>query len=138
MNPEPAFDLDLSFGQAGEEWLRVLMDDATACTSCGQPWRKLVEVKRERDKWKETRNLFFEYEYRGAPSGIAATQADWWFIILTDKDTNEGVLGFPVKRLRQRLRELHQSGNAKTVAGGDFNRTKGMLVPMRDLDYLLL
>tara|TARA_R110002020_G_scaffold14452_1_gene51296 strand:- start:698 stop:1117 length:420 start_codon:yes stop_codon:yes gene_type:complete len=135
-NCQPQWDLDLSFGKAGEEWLRTLMDTQTHCDECGATWKKFVEVKRERDRWKETGNLFFEFEYRGKPSGIAATKAHWWFIILTVDERNEGVLGFPVNALRKRLRALHQTKQARIVDGGDFNRAKGLIVPMATLESL--
>ena len=43
------FDLDLKYGQQGEQWLSILGDEIQ------------MEVKRERDCWLKTGNIYFEY-----------------------------------------------------------------------------
>ena len=40
---------------------------------------KKIEVKSERDVWQKTGNIAIEYESYGKPSGINATESDYWF-----------------------------------------------------------
>ena len=59
------FDLDLRYGVAREGVLGALLGSTT------------VEVKSDRGAHR-TGNVYVEYSYRGRPSGIAVTQAEWW------------------------------------------------------------
>jgi len=127
---QPKFDLDLKFGQQGEEWLRTLLGDQYKCQHCGEEQGLKVEVKRERDMWHETRNLFFEFEWNGKPSGFKATQADWWVHILTLRGQNMGALLLPVPRLREELRKLVAEKKARVTAGGDQHKARGVLLPL--------
>lgn len=121
----PNFDLDLSFGQAGERWLLWL----------GQPDAK-VEVKTERDTWRTTGNVCFEYECRHKPSGVAVTQADWWVHLLADRERVVGGFVFPVSNLKVFLRAVWHKPHiygARVVAGGDDNASVMLLVPIINL-----
>ena len=91
MNKEynPDFDIDLSFGQKYEDSLAAIL-------KIGK-----VEVKTERDIWKTTGNIVFEIRYKGKPSGISKTKADYWAQILTYKDEIKSVLLFPVSVLKK-------------------------------------
>jgi len=40
---------------------------------------KKIEVKSERDIWQKSGNIAIEYESYGKPSGIKATESDYWF-----------------------------------------------------------
>ena len=127
----PGFDLDLQFGKEGERWLLALADEAK------------LEVKRERDKWATTGNLFFEFARKNPATGeredagLTVTTSKWWAHCLHLNGENMGVIIFPVDRLKMRLRELHEVGEARSVCGGDDGRTVGVLCPLRHLDYLL-
>ena len=61
------FDIDLEYGKVREELVANMLQD------------KKIEVKSERDKWQKTGNIAIEYESYGKPSGINATEADYWF-----------------------------------------------------------
>ena len=61
------FDLDLEYGKVREQAVASMLQD------------KKIEVKSERDVWQNTGNIAIEYESYGKPSGIAATEADYWF-----------------------------------------------------------
>ena len=61
------FDLDLMYGEIREEKIAAMLTD------------KKVEVKSERDIWQNTGNICIEYESWGKPSGIRATESDYWF-----------------------------------------------------------
>jgi len=120
-----AFDLDLKFGKEGEEWLRLLADESK------------IEVKRERDKWVETGNIFFEYECSGNPSGIAATKSHFWAHILSVDGHANAVLLFDIFTLKENLRRLFKAGQIKKVSGGDRNASIGVLVPLRLIHELV-
>ena len=61
------FDLDLKFGQLGEDFVRDMQGGNTK-----------IEVKTERDIWKNTGNIAIEIRYNGVPSGISTTEAELW------------------------------------------------------------
>ena len=61
------FDLDLQYGKIREQMVATMLQD------------KKIEVKSERDMWQRTGNIAVEYESYGKPSGIKATESDYWF-----------------------------------------------------------
>ena len=61
------FDIDLQYGKVREEAVAEMLQD------------KKIEVKSERDVWQKTGNIAIEYESYGKPSGINATESDFWF-----------------------------------------------------------
>ena len=128
---QPDFDADLKFGQEGERWLIALADE------------QKMEIKRERAKWAQTGNLFFEFSRKNfhtgeqEPTGLDATTSEWWAHCLHLNGQNLGVIIFRVSRLKERLKELLNAKEARTAWGGDDGRTLGVLCPLRNLDYLL-
>lgn len=118
MPPCSKFDLDLRFGQEGEKWLTMLADERT------------VEVKRERDIWALTGNLFFEFKSRGKPSGVAVTQSDYWAHLLSLDGKIKGGLIVETPMLRANLRRLVKEAKVRVVSGGDDNTSEGVLVPI--------
>ena len=64
------FDLDLQYGEVREKAVADMLQN------------KKIEVKSERDMWQRTGNIAIEYECYGKPSGINATESDYWFHIL--------------------------------------------------------
>ena len=70
------FDKDLKYGQERENRIVSILDkDKTK-----------MEVKTERDWWFKTNNIAIEVECYGKPSGIMATEADYWVHILANGD----------------------------------------------------
>ena len=65
MKGNKKFDIDLKYGQIREDKVKDMFSNAQ------------IEVKSERSWWKKTGNIAIEYEYRGKPSGIYATDRDW-------------------------------------------------------------
>lgn len=118
------FDLDLTYGQAGEEWLRLL------------PGGSKIEVKTERHYWTKTGNVFFEYEYRGSPSGLAVTTADWWCHILQRGDIRVLAYIWNVPLLKTSLKQMYRDGKAIRTVGGDYNMSVGLLVPIKELHLI--
>jgi hypothetical protein len=97
-----------------------------------------IEVKSERHIWETTGNLCIEYRHRGKPSGIAATDAEWWAHELID--SNERVvmtLMVPTDRLKALCRKLYKSGHYRKGMG-DAGQSDFVLVPIRQLAWGLL
>ena len=61
------WDIDLAFGHIREDKVRDMLEN------------KKIEVKSERGMWVRTGNIAIEFESWGKPSGIAGTEADYWF-----------------------------------------------------------
>lgn len=121
----PKFDLDLQFGEAGENWLRWIGTDQAK-----------VEVKTERDQWYKTGNVVFEFKYKGKGSGIATTQADLWAIIFKLGDKYCGAMVFPVQELKEFLRMVYKNPDrygASIRQVGDNDDSEALLVPLRVL-----
>lgn len=109
------FDLDLADGKKSENELRMILDGAK------------VEVKREM-AFKKTGNIAVEFEYRGKPSGIATTDANYWCFKLDGYDT---FLLLETDRLRAICRRLFLLG--RWTCGGDYNWSKFCLMKLSDL-----
>lgn len=112
------FDVDLRFGQDGEEWLILLAK------------HKKLEIKRDRS-WAETGNLYFEFESYGKPSGFAATEADYFAYILSGKDGEaRTVYIWEIESLRYNLRRIVKEHKVKLTTGGDDRKTRGVILPI--------
>ena len=103
------FDLDLRDGQAAENKLLDIIQSGNG----------LVEVKSDQMA-RRTGNVYVETEYRGQPSGITSTEADWWAI-----EVDDDVF---VLMKTERLREL--AGRFRLAPGGDNDWSRGRLVPV--------
>ena len=58
------FDIDFDFGVFSEQQLIDMFEN-----------NGKVEVKTERDMWKQTGNIAIEFKYKGKPSGISSTMS---------------------------------------------------------------
>jgi hypothetical protein len=105
------FDLDLKDGLQAEDRLREIL------------LNKKIEVKSDKQAWK-TGNIFVEDSCSGKPSGISTTEAEFWAYELRQ---NTFYL-VPIERLRELFKEAVRHGKRK--AGGDFNRSSGVLIPL--------
>jgi len=119
MTYNPNFDLDLQFGLIYERKLERLLRE-----------KSKIEIKTERDTWAKTGNIAIEVNFKGNPSGLAATKADWWFHILTINGEMVTMVCFPVKKLKDIIRELLKEDLVKRVKGGDNNDSELLLVPI--------
>lgn len=118
----PNFDIDLEFGQVYEKKIKELLES-----------KGKIEVKTERDTWLKTGNIAIEFSYRGKRSGIARTEADWWFHVLTLNDNMVGMVCFPVLKLKLLMRAMYDQGIARKVNGGDDNASEMLLLPLNKL-----
>ncbi len=112
------FDIDLEFGS--------IREDKVAEMLCN----KRIEVKSERGMWMDTGNIAIEYESYGKPSGIEATESDYWFHHLCVGSKEYCTLVFHTEVLRTIVKELD---SFKTVAGGDHNASRMWLVNLQKL-----
>ena len=127
MSWNPKFDLDLKFGQAGEQWLRML----------GTPDSGIrIEVKTERDQWATTGNVVFEYACRGKPSGVSTTEAEFWVQLLSKDGVVVGMMGWPTMQLKAFLRNVIQNPGAygaRIVNGGDDRASEMVVIPLAQM-----
>jgi hypothetical protein len=119
LNNNNKFDIDLQYGQVREEELSDILQNAK------------IEVKTERDKWKETGNICIEFRCRGKPSGIAVTEAKWWVHVLANGDDTSCMLMFPTEKLKELARKYYANG--KIVNGGDDNLSEMVLLPLKEI-----
>ena len=112
------FDLDLSYGKVREQRVADMLTD------------KKIEVKSERGMWVKTGNIAIEYESYGKPSGINATEADYWFHNLCIGDDTFATLVFDVPSLKRIIENLDYK---KSVSGGDNNASRMYLLNLQKL-----
>ena len=115
------WDIDLKFGEDFEYSLANTL-------SLGK-----VEVKTERDKWKETGNIAIELMNQGTLSGLTITKAEWWAHILSFNNKIESVILIPVDKLKRRVKQLVEDGRGKIVMGGDNNVSELALIQIKDI-----
>ena len=110
--------MDLQYGSIREEKVAEMLTD------------KKIEVKSERGMWMKTGNIAIEYESWRKPSGIMATESDYWFHNLCVGDNEFCTLVFKTDVLKTIVDKLDYF---KTVSGGDNNASKMYLVNLQKL-----
>ena len=84
---------------------------------------EVYEVKTD-FRAEQTGNLFFEYKCNGRTSGLTATQADKWAVLLPHLQV---ILVFSPKRM---FNYLQSSPRARKIVGGDRMAAEGYVVPI--------
>ena len=112
------FDIDLAYGKVREDLIKDMLQD------------KKIEVKSERDVWKRTGNIAIEYQCYGKPSGINATEADYWFHNLCVGEDIYATLIFKTENLKKILDSLERK---VSVNGGDHNASRMYLISLQKL-----
>ena len=112
------FDIDLEYGTIREDKVAEMLTN------------KKVEVKSERGMWMKTGNIAIEYQSYGKPSGIKATESDYWFHNLCIGDNEYCTLVFKTDVLRIIVDKLD---TFRTVSGGDHNASQMYLVNLQKL-----
>ena len=112
------FDIDLEYGTIREEKIADMLTN------------KKIEVKSERGMWMKTGNIAVEYESWNKPSGIRATESDYWFHNLCVGDNEFCTLVFKTDVLKTIVDKLDYF---KTVSGGDNNASRMYLVSLQKL-----
>tara|TARA_R100000742_G_C4265018_1_gene82987 strand:+ start:628 stop:1053 length:426 start_codon:yes stop_codon:yes gene_type:complete len=123
-NLEPAtkdrkkFDIDLEYGKVREKQVADMLQD------------KKIEVKSERDVWQKTGNIAIEYECYGKPSGINATESDYWFHNLCIGEETFATIVFDTQSLKRIISNLDSK---RSVSGGDHNASRMYLLNLQKL-----
>lgn len=112
------FDLDLAYGEVRENKIAEMLTG------------KKIEVKSERDLWQKTGNICIEYKSYGKPSGIDATESDYWFHNLCIGDDEYCTLVFNTNTLKKIVKRLD---SFKTVSGGDHKASQMYLLNLQKL-----
>ena len=112
------FDIDLAYSEVREQAIADMLQN------------KKVEVKSERGMWIKTGNIAIEYESYGKPSGIEATESDYWFHNLCVGDDIYATLVFETEQLKKIIEVIPSK---KSVSGGDHNASRMWLLPLRNL-----
>ena len=112
------FDIDLAYGQVREQEVASMLQD------------KKIEVKSERGVWWKSGNIAIEYESYGKPSGIEATESDYWFHNLCLGDTTFATLVFKTDVLKSIIDKLDF---VETRNGGDGFKSKMYLLNLEKL-----
>ena len=112
------FDIDLAYGKVREDLVKEMLQD------------KKIEVKSERDVWKRTGNIAIEYQCYGKPSGINATEADYWFHNLCVGEDVYATLVFKTENLKKIIDSLERK---VSFSGGDHNASRMYLVSLQKL-----
>ena len=112
------FDIDLAYGQVREQEVATMLQD------------KKIEVKSERGVWWKSGNIAIEYESYGKPSGIEATESDYWFHNLCLGDTTFATLVFKTDVLKSIIDKLDF---VETRNGGDGFKSKMYLLNLEKL-----
>ena len=112
------FDLDLEYGKVREQQVADMLQD------------KKIEVKSERDVWQKTGNIAIEYECYGKPSGINATESDYWFHNLCIGEETFATIVFDTASLKRIISNLDYK---RSVSGGDNNASRMYLLNLQKL-----
>ena len=112
------FDIDLQYGKVRGEAVAEMLQD------------KKIEVKSERNVWQKTGNIAINYESDGKPSGINATESDFWFHNLCIGKDIFATIVFDTKNLRRIISNLDYK---KSVSGGDHNASRMYLLNLQKL-----
>jgi len=112
------FDIDLEYGKVREKQVADMLQD------------KKIEVKSERDLWQKTGNIAIEYECYGKPSGINATESDYWFHNLCIGEDTFATIVFDTKSLKRIIDNLDYK---RSVSGGDNNASRMYLLNLQKL-----
>jgi hypothetical protein len=111
------FDLDLAYGEVREDKIADMLQN------------KKIEVKSEKDMWQKTGNICIEYQSWGKPSGIEATESDYWFHNLCIGEEEYCTLVFETSVLRK----IIKANKFRSVSGGDNNASRMYLIPLKKL-----
>ena len=109
---------DLNFGLGMEDEVVSMFKD------------KKIEGKSEKGMWQRTGNIAVEFESWGKPSGIDATESDYWFHNLCIVDDEYCTLVFTTPVLKKILSKLD---TFRTVSGGHPNASRMYFVNLQKL-----
>ena len=107
------FKHDLEVGLVAEKEIADMLENST------------VEVKRDIIA-KTTGRIFIEYSYKGRPSGISRTQANFYCFVVGDL-----IIFYETQKLKDLIRPM--LGTDADICGGDNDQSRGILLPLKKL-----
>lgn len=119
-NHDSKFDLQLSAALVDERRLA----DIFACRRIEK-----IELKSESHQWERTGNICIEFTSYGKPSGIWATEADYWVHELKRDGETLVYLMFPVERLKA----LCKAKGAVRHGSGDNAAQSVVILPLSEI-----
>ena len=118
LSKKPDFKGDLKFGHQMEDEVEEMFSG------------KKIEVKSEKGMWQRTGNIAIEYQSYGKPSGVEATESDYWFHNLCIDGGIYATLVFKTETLKKIISSLD---SVKSVSGGDHNASRMYLLNLKKL-----
>ena len=118
LSKKPDFKGDLKFGHQMEDEVEKMFSG------------KKIEVKSEKGMWQRTGNIAIEYQSYGKPSGVEATESDYWFHNLCIDGGIYATLVFKTETLKKIISSLD---SVKSVSGGDHNASRMYLLNLKKL-----
>lgn len=128
-----SFHKDLEFGKMFEiKFIEILqLSNATQSEGCVKEYDILsdgVKYEIKADKMaSKTGNIAIEFSCNGKPSGINSTTSDKWGHFVVDSNNNYDLYLMDVTELK----ELIRSHSFRVVSGGDYNKAKLYLIPIK-------
>lgn len=122
-NSDKKFDIQLSDALVAEKRLGEIFTSAKI---------EKIELKTETWQWEQTGNICVEYRWNGQPSGIAATQADYWVHELRRDGETLCYMMFPMDRLKWMAKHFYSIGNKRTNSG-DGGKSDVILIPLSEV-----
>jgi len=89
------------------------------------------EVKADRMSFKSG-NLCIEIECNNKPSGLSTTEADFYIYFVIKPNDDYNIYKIPVNILKESIK------NKRCIFGGDFKRSKLVLVKLLDFEQYLI
>jgi len=123
LNNDKKFDIQLSQALQAERRLGEIFSASKI---------EKIELKTETWQWEQTGNICIEYRFNGQPSGIAATQADYWVHELRRDNETLCYLMFPLQRLKKVAKHFHDIGS-KRAKSGDGGKSEVVLIPLNEV-----
>ena len=146
MDLNKKFKKDLKYGTTGEKIVAMYMaingmsivrDESTntkdydiVMYSPKADKNLYMEVKTDNyvDNENDTGNIAIEIRYRGKPSGISTTKADWWIYYMPEISFNN-LWMMECDKLKRSIKENIK--DLKVVKGGDNNWSELVLIPRK-------
>lgn len=122
LNRDEKFDIQLSEALIAERRLADIFAGARI---------EKIELKTETWQWEQTGNIAIEFRRKRQPSGISATEADFWVHELRRDGGTLLYLMFPVDRLKQLARDAFRAGDWRR--GGDGGEFDVALIRLADI-----
>ena len=139
MDYNAKFDIDLDFGKVIEKLVRELLESEGSKLESKSERANRNSKDKKKLGWLGTRNIAIEISYRGKPSGLSITEADWWSHALTTTNADGSlkkvkcILFFPVDELKSIVKGMVRDGKIIKANGGDSNESELLLLPIKEL-----